>query len=185
MAGRNAQRPMWDRVGGVAVAVLGVAVLVVAIVALRHPQGHSAKAGAPTSTPTRNTVTAQSTSSSVAPSTAAPSTQTPSSPSTSASPSVPASGKAPLVVLNQTSTIGLAAKAAASFQAGGWTVTSVGSLRNDVIATTAYYDPTVAGAQAAAEALQVQFPGIKRVLPKFAELPAGPIVVVLTSDYAQ
>jgi len=183
MAGRNAQRPMWDRVGGIAVAVLGVAVLVVAIIALRHPQGHTARAGAPTASPTRNTVTARPSSSSAAPSTPAPST--PSSPSTSASPSVPAGGKVPLIVLNQTSTIGLAAKAGATFQAGGWTVTSVGSLRNDVISTTAYYDPTVAGAQAAAEALQVQFPGIKRVLPKFAELPAGPIVVVLTSDYAQ
>ena len=183
MAGRNAQRPMWDRVGGIAVAVLGVAVLVVAIIALRHPQGHTARAGAPTASPTRNTVTARPASSSAAPSTPAPST--PSSPSTSASPSVPAGGKVPLVVLNQTSTIGLAAKAGATFQAGGWTVTSVGSLRNDVISTTAYYDPTVAGAQAAAEALQVQFPAVKRVLPKFAELPAGPIVVVLTSDYAQ
>ena len=183
MAGRNAQRPMWDRVGGIAVAVLGVAVLVVAIIALRHPQGHTARAGAPTASPTRNTVTARPSSSSAAPSTPAPST--PSSPSTSASPSVPAGGKVPLIVLNQTSTIGLAAKAGATFQAGGWTVSSVGSLRNDVIATTAYYDPTVAGAQAAAEALQVQFPAVKRVLPKFAELPAGPIVVVLTSDYAQ
>jgi len=183
MAGRNAQRPMWDRVGGIAVAVLGVAVLVVAIIALRHPQGHTARAGAPTASPTRNTVTARPSSSSAAPSTPAPST--PSSPSTSASPSVPAGGKVPLIVLNQTSTIGLAAKAGATFQAGGWTVTSVGSLRNDVISTTAYYDPTVAGAQAAAEALQVQFPAVKRVLPKFAELPAGTIVVVLTSDYAQ
>jgi len=183
MAGRNAQRPMWDRVGGIAVAVLGVAVLVVAIIALRHPQGHTARAGAPTASPTRNTVTARPSSSSAAPSTPAPST--PSSPSTSASPSVPAGGKVPLIVLNQTSTIGLAAKAGATFQAGGWTVTSVGSLRNDVISTTAYYDPTVAGAQTAAEALQVQFPAVKRVLPKFAELPAGPIVVVLTSDYAQ
>ena len=183
MAGRNAQRPMWDRVGGIAVALLGVVVLVVAIIALRHPQGHTARAGAPTASPTRNTVTARPASSSAAPSTPAPST--PTSPSTSASPSVPAGGKVPLIVLNQTSTIGLAAKAGATFQAGGWTVTSVGSLRNDVISTTAYYDPTVAGAQAAAEALQVQFPAIKRVLPKFAELPAGPIVVVLTSDYTQ
>ena len=183
MAGRNAQRPMWDRVGGIAVALLGVVVLVVAIIALRHPQGHTARAGAPTASPTRNTITARPASSSAAPSTPAPST--PSSPSTSASPSVPAGGKVPLIVLNQTSTIGLAAKAGATFQAGGWTVTSVGSLRNDVISTTAYYDPTVAGAQAAAEALQVQFPAVKRVLPKFAELPAGPIVVVLTSDYAQ
>jgi hypothetical protein len=42
----------------------------------------------------------------------------------------------------------------------------------------------VAGAQASAQALRAQFPAIKRVEPKFGSLPAGPIVVVLTSDYS-
>jgi hypothetical protein len=63
-------------------------------------------------------------------------------------------------------------------------VTSTGNLVNSIISTCAYYDPNVEGAQAAATALQAQFPAIKRVVPKFAELPAGPIVVVLTADYA-
>ena len=30
----------------------------------------------------------------------------------------------------------------------------------------------------------MQFPTIKRVREKFAELPAGPLVVVLTPDYS-
>ena len=45
-------------------------------------------------------------------------------------------------------------------------------------------DPSVTGAQAAAEALQSQFPAIKRVKERFGGLPGGPIVVVLTSDYS-
>jgi hypothetical protein len=91
--------------------------------------------------------------------------------------------KLPLVVLNNTTITGLAQQAAAQFRAGGWTVTSYGNLQNDIISTCAYYDPSVPGAQASATALRQQFPAIKRVVPKFPQLPAGPIVVVLTSDY--
>jgi hypothetical protein len=92
--------------------------------------------------------------------------------------------KLPLVVLNNTNVQSLAQQAKATFEAGGWVVTSTGNLTNDIVSTCTYYDPAVSGAQAAATALQKQFPAIKRVRPKFAELPAGPIVVVLTSDYA-
>ena len=63
-------------------------------------------------------------------------------------------------------------------------MTSTGNLTNNIVSTCAYYDPATPGAQAAAQALQTQFPTIKRVVPKFAELPAGPVVVVLTSDYS-
>jgi hypothetical protein len=58
-----------------------------------------------------------------------------------------------------------------------------GNLTNDIISTCAYYDPDVSGAKAAAQALRTQFPVIQRVQPKFAELPSGPVVVVLTPDY--
>ncbi|MDT4891791.1 MAG: LytR cell envelope-related transcriptional attenuator [Pseudonocardiales bacterium] len=91
--------------------------------------------------------------------------------------------KLPLVVLNNTTVTGLAQRAQASFAAGGWAVTSVGNLRNEIISTCAYYDVATPGAQAAATRLQQQFPAIQRVAPKFAELPSGPIVVVLTPDY--
>ncbi|HZC72934.1 MAG TPA: LytR C-terminal domain-containing protein [Jatrophihabitans sp.] len=96
----------------------------------------------------------------------------------------------PLIVLNNTTTTGLAAQAAQRFEGGGWTVTSVSNYQNSILSTCAYYDPAVTGAKAAATALQRQYPTIKRVAPRFAPdpgaepLPAGPIVVVLTPDYS-
>jgi hypothetical protein len=91
--------------------------------------------------------------------------------------------KLPLVVLNNTATPGLAQQAERTFRAGGWTVTSVGNITNEIISSCAYYDPGVSGALAAATALRAQFPAIRRIAPRFAQLPSGPIVVVLTSDY--
>jgi hypothetical protein len=93
-------------------------------------------------------------------------------------------GSLPLIVLNNTTTPNLARDAAQRFEAAGWKVTSYDeNYRNDILSTAAYYDPSVAGAKAAATALQKQFPTIKRVVPKFAGLPSGPVVVVLTTDY--
>jgi hypothetical protein len=89
----------------------------------------------------------------------------------------------PLVVLNDTSTTHLAADAADLFKQAGWKVTSAEDYRNNIASTCAYYDPNVAGAQAAAELLKSEFPAIVRVKPKFVGLVAGPIVVVLTSDF--
>jgi hypothetical protein len=164
--------------------VLGVVVLVVAVFALKHP--HKTATAAATSTrtpsPTRSSTPGASHSPTGTP------TGTPAV--TSSASSTPAGHSAsssthpiPLVVLNNTTVHGLAEQAKATFQAGGWTVTSTGNLTNDILSTCAYYDPDAPGAQAAAEQLQAQFPGIKRVKPKFAGLPAGPIVVVLTPDY--
>jgi hypothetical protein len=53
------------------------------------------------------------------------------------------------------------------------------------VSTCAYYDDSDPGAKAAAQALQAQYPTIKRVEPKFPQLPSGPVVVVLTPDYSQ
>lgn len=93
-------------------------------------------------------------------------------------------------MLNDTTTPHLARDAAQRFQGGGWSVTSYDEHYQNVIASTvAYYDPATHGAKRAANALQRQFPEIKRVAPRFAPapggdpLPAGPVVVVLTSDY--
>ena len=120
------------------------------------------------------------------PSTRARTSATPTKPrSTTAAPvDLGGSKSVPLVVLNNTTIRGLAAQAADTFKAGGWTVTSTGNLTNDIVSTCAYYDPANYAAKAAALALQAQFPAIKRTEPKFAELPAGPIVVVLTPDYS-
>lgn len=164
-------------------AALGLVVLAVSLVALGQPRSHSAPAG-----PTKPPRPASPGSVSVS----VPRSPQPSSASGPGTPTgIPASSSAsatdaklPLVVLNNTTVTGLAAQAAASFRAGGWTVTSDGNYQNNVVSTCAYYDPSVVGAQAAAQALQVQFPGIKRVQPKFSGLPAGPIVVVLTPGYS-
>jgi hypothetical protein len=166
---------------GALVVCLGVAVLVIAVIALREPKGH---------------VSAQRSASSVAKQSKASSASTSKKPAPSAStqPTTPAPNgdsrssarvkSVPLVVLNNTTIGGLAARAAQRFEDGGWTVTTFGNYQNDILSTCAYYDPSVAGAQQAAEALQQQYPAIKRVKPRFSELPTGPVVVVLTPDYS-
>ncbi|MDT4981797.1 MAG: hypothetical protein QOG07_3676 [Pseudonocardiales bacterium] len=180
------KRQRRERLAGVFLAVLGIGVLIIAIFALRSPNGHGkvAATGTTTTQPAAKTTpksTALATTPRATP-TVTP-TKTPAVTPT-ATTSQPAAGTLPLVVLNNTKVAGLAAQAKARFESGGWTVTSTGNLVNNIASTCAYYDPAVAGAQAAAQALQTQFPTIKRVMPKFAELPTGPVVVVLTSDYS-
>jgi hypothetical protein len=160
----------------VLVVCLGVVVLVVALFALREPKGHVAAAE-----------TGRSTTSNVADRSPVGVKKTPakthkSSPARSGD-SRSAVRDVPLVVLNNTSTPNLAAQAARRFEDGGWKVTSTGNLTNDILSTCAYYDAADPAAKAAAQALMAQYPVIKRVEPKFPELPAGPVVVVLTSDY--
>jgi len=162
--------------------VVGVAVLIVAILALRNPKEASTAAGtdtrvstvAPSVTPTSSATTSKSKSPTKKPTTSATSTA-PSS----------AIGSKPLIVLNDTTTPDLAKDAANRFEGGGWNVTTFDeNYSNNIISTAAYYDPDISGAEKAAKALQRQYPTIKRVVARFAELPAGPIVVVLTSDYS-
>ncbi|MEO6884759.1 MAG: LytR C-terminal domain-containing protein [Jatrophihabitantaceae bacterium] len=173
-----ARRRRRERLVGIVVAGLGVAVLIVAIIALRNPHTDGVHAGQPTTTPSSSH---GSTSSHPSPTTSSSRPTT----SVSNSPSTPATDtKLPLVVLNNTTVQQLAQQAKARFEAGGWTVTSVGNLTNDIVSTCAYYDPAMPGSRAAVLTLQLQYPTIKRVEPKFAGLPAGPIVVVLTPDYS-
>jgi hypothetical protein len=107
---------------------------------------------------------------------------TTSAPPVTSSSAAPA--KVPLVILNNTQTVGLATTAKTRFEAGGWTVTSVSNYSNNIISTAAYYDASDPANKVAALALQAQFPAIKRVVERFAELPAGPIIVILTTDYS-
>ncbi len=90
-----------------------------------------------------------------------------------------------LVVLDNTSRPELARSASDRFRQAGWTVTDTSTFDGDILSTAAYYDPSAPGAQAAAEALQAQFPEIQRVRPKFDGLGPGAVVVVLTYDYSQ
>jgi hypothetical protein len=168
-----------DRISGSVLAVLGIAVAVVALIALRHPNGRQAKPVALRTSTSTVTATPPTSTKTV---TKSPS---PSKHPTTASGSSTSTGHPiPLVVLNSTTTTGLAETAKQRFEQGGWTVTSTNNIVNDILSTCAYYDPNTPGAQQAAEQLQQQFPAIKRVKEKFSDLPAGPIVVVLTRDYS-
>jgi LytR cell envelope-related transcriptional attenuator len=156
------------------------------VIALHSPNGHGSHAavGSPSVSSTPKSTPPPKSSARSTP-TKPPTTAARPTPRNSPKPTPTApAAKLPLVVLNNTTTTGLAQVARTRFEAGGWTVTSTGNLVNNIVSTCAYYDPTQAGALAAAQALQAQFPAIKRVVPKFAELPPGPIVVVLTSDYS-
>jgi hypothetical protein len=158
---------------GVLLVVVGAAVAALAVAALNHPNGRlAAKAS-------------QSISSSSAASRPASSSPKPSPTHSqvSATSSTAGSGRLPLIVLNNTSAVS-ASTAAQRFEQGGWTVTDTNTFAGSILSTAVYYDPDVSGALAAAQALQQQFPAIKRVKAKFDGLPAGPIIVVLTSDYS-
>jgi len=172
MARQVAKRHQRERIAGILVVCLGLVVLVIAVIALREPNGHVSGSGA---TNVANGSGANQPS------------QSPDSSSGSATGShspTPADLKSvPLVVLNNSSVVDLAAQAARQFEDGGWSVTRIDDLQNEILSPCAYYDPSTKNAHAAAKALQRQFPGIDRVKPKFAELPSGPIVVVLTGDY--
>ncbi|MEP6599997.1 MAG: LytR C-terminal domain-containing protein [Actinomycetota bacterium] len=153
-------------------AVVGVIVAVVAVIALQNPKGREAS---------KVTADVHRTSASRPPT----KTPRPSAHPTSRPSSRPtATRPVPLVVLNNTSTSGLADFAAALFRGGGWQVTATADYANDILSTCAYYDPSNPANQQAALQLQQQFPRIVRVKEKFDGLPAGPLVVVLTSDWS-
>jgi hypothetical protein len=159
-------------------------VLVIAFFALRNPKHPSTAAGSRTVT---HTVPAPATTRASSSSHAA-STSSPAKPSTTRSSAV---GSKPLIVLSVAGVPNLARDAARRFEGGGWSVTTYDDdYNNSISSTVAYYDPDVPGAKAAALALKKQYPAIKRVAPRFAPeaggdpLPAGPVVVVLTSDYS-
>jgi hypothetical protein len=168
-----------------------VAVLVVSIIALRHPRETLNQAGTDTRTATPSTSVSIPPPSRSGSRPGSTSNRPKPNPPSSTKTKVSAIGSQPLIVLNDTSTPNLARQAANRFEGGGWNITSFDENYSNVInSTVAYYDPSIAGAQRAAQALQRQYPTIKRVAPRFAPepggdpLPPGPVVVVLTDDYA-
>ena len=171
--------------------MLGVIVLAVAIFALRNPKGtHGANNAAASTSMTPTTSAAPSGAAtgrrSGAPSGSAGSASGATTPVTgpSSTISLTEAQQVPLIVLNNTTITGLAQQAAQRFEDAGWTVTQYGNLQNSILSTCAYFDPSDPSAKPAAKALKHEFPTIKRVRPKFPELPSGPIVVVLTPDYS-
>ena len=165
-----------DRIVGVILAVVGLAVAAVAIIALQRPEGRQAsrETGAITSS---------------VPASAVPSVRRSSARQTTPAhvtpPPAPAlASSLPLIVLNNTARAGAQNVAQQEFEKGGWTVSYVSTIDNQILSTCVYYDPANPDALAAAQRLQQQFPAIRRVAARFAELPSGPLVVVLTSDFA-
>ena len=180
-------QPDWrrslDRLLGIGIVVLGIIVAIYAVLALRSPKSREAGETLPTIS-VRPTVTHSATHSPTAhPTTTA--TASPAGTATSTGAYSTAQLKAvPIVVLNNTSTTGLAGLASSRFTASGWKVSSTGDLVNNILSTCVYYDPSSPENLAAAQLLQQEFPAIKRIEPKFDPLPSGPLIVVLTADYS-
>lgn len=86
-----------------------------------------------------------------------------------------------VVVLNNSTISGLAARAAVDVQASGWTVAETGNFAGRISSTTVYYDD---GQQLAAQALAADVGA--RAEPRVGGLPstAPGIVLVVTQDYA-
>jgi len=91
---------------------------------------------------------------------------------------VPVTVFAPAIVLNETTTRGLAAHVAAELRTKGWTVSGVGNWMGNVPTTTVYYSP---GLLAAAESLAREL-GVSRVRPAPRGMLSHHVTVVLTSN---
>lgn len=156
--------------------LLGTVLLIIAIVALHHPRGRTSgtrTTGATTPPiPTRSSTSASPN--------AAPTAST----TTAKSGSTANSSRPPLIVLDDSGRDGLVQVAVTRFSSAGWAASDGGRFVSDIPSTTIYYDPAVSGAEAAALRLRGQFPAIHRVAPRFSGLPAGPVVVLLASDYS-
>jgi hypothetical protein len=182
MARQRARRQQRERITGIAVVCLGVVVLAIAVIALREPNGHVSSAAAQGKSASS---VAKQTTTHPRHKTSRPASHPSGHASAGADDqSATAVKNVPLVVLNNSTISHLAEQAATQFENGGWTVRTYGNYQNDILSTCAYYDEADPAAKSAAEALQTQYPTIKRVKPKFPELPSGPVVVVLTSDYS-
>ena len=89
--------------------------------------------------------------------------------------------RVPLDVLNNTHIVGFAARAAKTFESGGWTVSKTGNYAGTVSVTTVFYP---AGEHAAADRLVAEFPKIRRELPAPRGLSATHLTVVLARDWS-
>jgi hypothetical protein len=85
-----------------------------------------------------------------------------------------------VVVLNQTTRVGLAGSVAQVLRADGWTVPAVGNFRGTVPATTVYYPP---GDEAAALAAAGSLPTAPRTRLTFGNLSTSRLTVVVTDSY--
>ncbi len=182
--------PGGARLIGALVALLGVVLLVVGVVALGGGDaGSSGAAPAPspsvgTSPPPVSPSAASPSVTKSAPSPTRTVTVVPPRPSPTP-PRTTAAARAPLTVLNNSTVRGLADRAAAEVQNRGWRVAQVGNFAGRLAVTTVYFTPGDTAGQAAAGELAREFPQIDQVLPRYAGLPPTPagIVLVVTRDW--
>jgi len=85
-----------------------------------------------------------------------------------------------VTVLNNSTTNGLAGRAATALRNLGWNVPQVGNFGGNTRTTTAYYGPGP-GEQAAAELLATDIGAVAAL--RVAGLPNGAVVLVVTGDY--
>jgi hypothetical protein len=176
--------PRNARLIGSLVALLGVVLLVVGVVALGGGgSGSSGAAPAPSPSVRTSAPTASSPSlptSAPARTTTAPSpTAGPPRTTVAPPPRTTAAARAPLTVLNNSTIRGLADRAAAEAQNRGWQVAQVGNFAGRLAATTVYFTPGDSAGEAAARELAREFPQIDQVLPRYAGLPPTPAGIVL------
>lgn len=189
---RGAHRTSRSLTGAVVpslLAVLAVTALVTALYVWRAEDPGTQEAAASTDRSTTLPMTGAS-----APGTP-PATSTPSSAAAPASPSTTAPAPTPratrsrppadeatieVVVLNQTSRGGLAARVADALRGKGWTVPATGNFRGVVPATTVYYPP---GAEDAALSVARDLPTEPRIRPRFGNLSTSRLTVVVTDTY--
>jgi hypothetical protein len=172
---------------GALLLVLGLSLALLAYTALGHPGGRQASSTLlhPLATPPAVVAGTAAAGAAQDAGSAQGATAPAGQPGTAPTATSAAPAGMPLVVLDNTGRPELARSASLRFAQGGWTVTETSTFEGDILSTAAYYDPATPGAQAAAEALQRQFPEIQRVRPKFVGLGTGPVIVVLTYDYSQ
>ena len=112
---------------------------------------------------------------------AEPSAQPRATASSSPAPTLDPALIVPVVVVNQTQGQGLAARAAAAIDAGGWTVDSVQQAALDAPSTTVYVPE---GLEASAEAFLRTFPAVTRQRPAFTGLATEGLTLVLAEPDA-
>ena len=182
--GASLAAPLGARLLGGLLALAGIALLVVGLLALnggdKAPPG---AAPAPASTASRAPTGSASVSPSPSPTTSAAATVPT---ATTAPPSPSPVARAPLTVLNNSTIAGLADRAAAAAERRGWRVAQVGNFAGRLPATTVYYTPGNAAEERAARQLAAEFPQIGQVLSRYAGLPPTPagIVLVVTRDWS-
>jgi LytR cell envelope-related transcriptional attenuator len=184
--------PLGARLLGAALALAGVALLVVGVLALNGDDpGTPGAAPAPTAsgtpsglpTPT-GTAPAPTRTPTAVPTTAVPTTTAPRRPPPPTA--TPAPPRAPLTVLNNSTIRGLGDQAAAEAQRRGWRVAQVGNFAGRLPVTTVYFTPGSAAEERAARQFAEEFPQVEQVLPRYEGLPPTPagIVLVVTRDWA-